>query len=69
MFFKLRRSKMYNILHKLCDYLKVFNVWEGNSNGDDCPGVIIGEVQSFAHFSSADSDQQSTVCNKESHDV
>lgn len=59
---------MYNVLHKLRDYLKVFNIWEGNSNGDYRPGVIVGEVQSFAHFSSADSNQQSTVCNKESHD-
>lgn len=51
------------------DYLKVFNVWEGNSNRDYRPGVIIGEIQPFAHLSSADSDQQSTVCNKEPHDV
>lgn len=35
---------MYNVLHKLRDYLKVFNIWEGNSNGDYRPGVIVGEV-------------------------
>lgn len=68
-FLKLRRSESYHILPKLYDYLKVFNVWEGNPNGDDRPGVVIGEVQPFAHLSSADSDQQSTVWNKESHDV
>lgn len=31
-------------LHKLSGYLKVFNVREGNSNGDHGPGVVIGEV-------------------------
>lgn len=69
MFLKLRRSEIYKILPKLYDYLKIFNVWEGNPNGDHRPGVVIGEVQPFAHFSSADSDEQSTVWNKESHDV
>lgn len=56
-------------LHTLRAYLKVFNVREGNSNGDHRPGVIVGEVQSFTHFSSAHSDKQGAICKKESHDV
>lgn len=56
-------------LHKPSGYLKVFDVREGNPNGDHGPGIVIGEVQPFAHFSSAHSDQQSTVCNEESHDA
>lgn len=53
-------------LHKLSGYLKVFDVREGNSNGDHSPGIVIGEVQPFTHFSSAHGDQQSSVCNEES---
>lgn len=69
MFLKLRRCGISNILPRLCDYLKVFNVWEGNPDGDHRPGVVVGEVQPFAHFPSADGDEQSTVWNRESHDV
>lgn len=25
-------------------YLEVFDVWEGNSNGDHGPGIVISEV-------------------------
>lgn len=50
--------------HKLSGYLKVFDVREGDSNGDHGPGVVIGEVQPFAHFSSAHSDQQSAACTE-----
>lgn len=46
-------------------YLEVFDVWEGNSNGDHCSGIVICEVKSFTHFTPTDSNQQSTIYNKE----
>lgn len=52
-------------LHKLSGYLKVFDVGEGNSDGDHGPGIVVGEVQPFTHLSSAHSDQQSAVCNED----
>lgn len=42
-------------------YLKVFDVWKGNPNGDHCPGIIVCEIKTFTHFASADSNEQCPI--------
>lgn len=49
-------------LHTM-SYLKVFDVWEGNSNGYHCPGIIVCEVKTFTHFASAHSNEKCTIYN------
>lgn len=48
-------------------YLEVFDVWEGDSNGDDGPGIVISEVQPFTHFAPTDGNEQRAVCNEQTY--
>lgn len=45
----------------MMSYLKVFDVWKWNPNGDHCPGIIVCEIKTFAHFASADSNEQCPI--------
>ena len=45
----------------ICTYLDVLDVWERYSDADDGSGVVVGEVESFAHLSAANGDEESAV--------
>ena len=43
--------------------LEVLDVGEGNADGDHCPGIVVREIQAFAYFTPADSNQQGPICS------
>lgn len=44
-------------------YLQVLHVWEGDSDGHHCPGILITEIQPLTDLPSAHSYQESSICN------
>ena len=49
-------SPLVVVLHLDVD-LRVLDVGEGDPEADDGSGVVVGKIETFAHFSPADGDE------------